>query len=182
EGKTTLAVELARWLVQTRRFERTAFISLEEYTDARGVLMKLGQQLLPEGENWHVADSAEDFKQGRQAVERALRDRRPIIGLVSQVMKREGLEPKHDDAGNTPREVAELVEAVGCHARALTLLAREIAIQGVSATTGNVQRLMEELERKHPGKRENSLYASVELSLRRLPPEMRQQIKALGVF
>ncbi|MFL6275506.1 MAG: tetratricopeptide repeat protein [Blastocatellia bacterium] len=260
EGKTTLAVELARWLVQTRRFERTAFVSLEEYTDARGVLIKLGQQLLPEGENWHVADSAEDFKQGRQAVERALRDRRTIIvldnlesvlpdpatqgrgdtetrrddtalkeifdlcaalldagpatrlvftsreplpepfahhhrtaelreldpndaiELVSQVMKREGLEPKHDDAGNTPTEVAELVEAVGCHARALTLLAREIAIQGVSATTGNVQRLIEELEGKHPGERENSLYASVELSLRRLPPDMRQQIKALGVF
>lgn len=260
EGKTTLAVELARWLVQTRRFERAAFVSLEEYTDARGVLMKLGQQLLPEGENWHVADSAEEFKQGRLEVERALRDRRTIIvldnmesvlpdpatrgrgdaetrrddaalkeifdlcaalldggpttrlvftsreplpepfahshrtaelrelephdaiELVSQVMKREGPEPKHDDAGNTPTEVAALVEAVGCHARALTLLAREIAIQGVSATTGNVQRLMEELERKHPGKRENSLYASVELSLRRLPPDMQQQIKPLGVF
>jgi tetratricopeptide (TPR) repeat protein len=264
EGKTTLAVELARWLVETRRFERAAFVSLEEYTDARGVLMKLGQQLLPEGENWHVADNAEDFEQGRQQVERALRDHRTVIvldnvesilasakpleegrketevvsdpprdfvkeifslckalldagpatrmiftsreplpepfahrhrtaelrelepndaiELVSQVMKREGIEPKHDDAGNTPREVAELVEAVGCHARALTLLAREIAIQGVSATTGNVQRLMEELERKHPGERENSLYASVELSLRRLPPEMRQQIKPLGVF
>ena len=75
-----------------------------------------------------------------------------------------------------------MVEAVGCHARALTLLAREIAIQGVSATTGNVRQLMAELDRKHPGERENSLYASVELSLRRLPPEMRQQIKALGVF
>ena len=260
EGKTTLAVELARWLVETRRFERAAFVSLEEYSDARGVLIKLGQQLLPEGEKWHVGDSAEEFKQGRLEVERALRDRRTIIvldnmesvlpdpgtrgrgdtetrrddaalkeifdlcaamldggpstrliftsreplpepfapvartaelreldpndaiELVSQVMKREGLEPKHDDAGNTPTEVAELVEAVGCHARALALLAREIAIQGVSATTGNVQRLMEELERKHPGERENSLYASVELSLRRLPPEMRQQIKPLGVF
>ncbi|MFL6213034.1 MAG: TIR domain-containing protein [Blastocatellia bacterium] len=264
EGKTTLAVELARWLVETRRFERAAFVSLEEYTDARGVLMKLGQQLLPEAENWHVADNAKDFEQGQQQVERALRDRRTIIvldnvesilsstkshegsqsssvsvrdsscdfvdkifalcqrllkdksatrilftsreplpepfapvartaelreldpndaiELVSQVMKREGLEPKHDDTGNTPKEVAELVEAVGCHARALTLLAREIAIKGVSATTANVQRLMEELERKHPGKRENSLYASVELSLRRLPPEMRQQIKPLGVF
>src|SRR6185295_16893903 len=42
--------------------------------------------------------------------------------------------------------------------------------------------LMSELDRKHPGDRENSLYASVELSLRRLPPDMQQQIKALGVF
>jgi hypothetical protein len=41
---------------------------------------------------------------------------------------------------------------------------------------------MAELDRKHPGDRENSLYASVELSLRRLPPAMQQQIKVLGVF
>jgi tetratricopeptide (TPR) repeat protein len=260
EGKTTLAAELARWLLQTRRFEQAAFISMDPSdekgcTDARGVLDSLGRQLL--GEHWSAAEQGEE---AIQHVERALRDRQTIIvldnlesvlpdlatrghgdaetrrddatikdlfdlctalldahpatrlvftsreplpkpfahshrtaelreldpgdaiELVSQVMKREGLEPKHDDAGNTPKEVAELVEAVGCHARALTLLAREIAIQGVSATTGNVQRLMEELERKHPGERENSLYASVELSLRRLPPEMRRQIKALGVF
>jgi tetratricopeptide (TPR) repeat protein len=251
EGKTTLAVELARWLVQTRRFERAAFVSLEEYTDARGVLDSLGKQLLPEGENWSVADSS-DLNEARQEVERALRDHRTIIlldnmesvlpagaivqddaaikgifelctgllsadqstrliftsrerlpepfahghrtaelreldrndaiELVSQVMKSEGLEPKHDDKGNTPKEISELVEAVGCHARALTLLAREIAIRGVSATTGRVRQLMEELDRKHPGDRENSLYASVELSLRRLPSDMRQQIKALGVF
>jgi tetratricopeptide (TPR) repeat protein len=296
EGKTTLAVELARWLVQTRRFERAAFVSLETYTDARGVLIDLGQQVLPQGGNWHVADNAEDFKQGRLEVERALRDHRTIIvldncesmlpskggvqstafrrnesdlnaqppeggtlnaeggtlnaaggtlntvseaggfdgsaiaeiftlcrdlltaaptarviftsreplpepfahphrvaelreldpidaiELVSQVMKSEGLEPKHDDAGNTPKEIEGLVEAVGCHARALTLLAREISIQGVSATTVNVRELMVELDRRHPGDRENSLYASVELSLRRLPPEMRQQIKPLAVF
>jgi tetratricopeptide (TPR) repeat protein len=275
EGKTTLAVALARWLVHTRRFERAAFVSLEEYTDARGVLDSLGRQLLPEGENWSVAQFG-DLKQARLEVDRALRDHRTIIlldnmesvlpspgtmgsvdrvtllaestiqgtqsisessefklqlaalfelctalldadsatrliftsreplpepfahrhrtaelreldpgdaiELVSQVMKREGLEPNHDDAGNTSQEITELVEAVGCHARALTLLAREIAIQGVGATTGNVQRLMAELDQKHPGDRENSLYASVELSLRRLPLGMQQQVKPLGVF
>jgi tetratricopeptide (TPR) repeat protein len=275
EGKTTLAVELAHWLVQTRRFDRAAFVSLEQYTDARGVLDSLGRQLLPEGENWSVAQFS-DLKQARLEVDRALRDHRTIIlldnmesvlpspattgsvdrvtllaestiegtqsisessefklqlaalfelctallnasaatrliftsreplpepfahrhriaelreldpkdaiELVSQVMKQEGLEPKHDDAGNTPQQITDLVEAVGRHARALTLLARETAIRGVSATTGNVQRLMMELDRKHPGDRENSLYASVELSLRRLPAQVRQQVKALGVF
>src|SRR5207253_2839695 len=55
EGKTTLAVELARWLVQTCRFERTAFVSLDPSdekgcTDARGVLDSLGRQLI--GEPW----------------------------------------------------------------------------------------------------------------------------------
>jgi hypothetical protein len=41
---------------------------------------------------------------------------------------------------------------------------------------------MADLDKKHPGDRENSLYAGVELSLRRLPQEMREQIKALAVF
>jgi tetratricopeptide (TPR) repeat protein/NTP pyrophosphatase (non-canonical NTP hydrolase) len=104
------------------------------------------------------------------------------IELVSRVMKQEGLKPKYDDAGNTPQEIEELVAAVGCHARALTLLARETARQGVRATTENVRRLMAELEREHPGDRENSLYASVELSLRRLPPNLREQVKVLAVF
>ncbi|RWX48036.1 hypothetical protein H206_05390 [Candidatus Electrothrix aarhusensis] len=34
----------------------------------------------------------------------------------------------------------------------------------------------------NPGDRENSLYASVELSLRRLPPEMRELVQGLAVF
>ena len=35
EGKTTLAAELARWLVATRRYERAAFASLEKNGEAR---------------------------------------------------------------------------------------------------------------------------------------------------
>jgi hypothetical protein len=42
QGKTTLSVEAARWLARTGRFRRAAFISLEHYTDARGVLDSLG--------------------------------------------------------------------------------------------------------------------------------------------
>lgn len=283
EGKTTLAVELAHWLTRTKRFARAAFVSLEQYTDARGVLDALGRQLLPEGENWSVAQFS-SLKEALQPVERALRDRRTIlvldnlesvlpesattgntestgedlagmdhpkeseaalspnnprgprvprgsideifqlcrdlldaseqtrliftsrealpepfhhqhrtselreldphdaIELVTKVLKRNGLEPKHDDAGNTSREIEELVEAVGCHARALTLLARELAASGVRATKTSVQQLMADLDARHPGDRENSLYASVALSLRRLPLEQREQVKALAVF
>lgn len=251
-GKTTLAVELARWLVRARRFRRAAFVSLEEYSDARGVLDSLGQQLLPE--NYSVAQF-KDLKEALQPVERALGDsptiivldnfesllpsadatetstiaesreeilklaqdllnadpstriiftsREPLpspfdhtrrdvplgaldrtdaIALVSEVMKQEGLEPKADDPGGTPKEIEELVDAVNCHARALELLARELAKQGVRATTENLSRLMAELDHRHPGNRQNSLYASIELSLRRLPPEMREQARALAVF
>jgi len=304
QGKTTLAAELARWLVRTARFKRAAFVSLEQYTDARGVLDSIGRQLLPEGDNWSVAQFS-DLRQALQPVERALRDhptiivldnlesvlpsnysvqstgfsrnaseaeplpaeagtlnavsesgeandaaiaeifnlcrgllladpatrllfttREPLpapfdhrhreitlgalsredaIELVSQVMAREGLTPKADDPGGDPREITDLVEAVNCHARALTLLAREVARRGVRATTENLHQLMAELDRKHPGDRENSLYASVELSLRRLPPmtisssskgllariknllaqqkvSLREHIRGLGVF
>src|SRR5262249_17325276 len=38
QGKTTLAIEAARWLVRTGRFRRAAFVSLEHYTDSRGLL------------------------------------------------------------------------------------------------------------------------------------------------
>jgi tetratricopeptide (TPR) repeat protein len=252
-GKTTLAAELARWLVRVRRFRRAAFVSLEQYTDARSVLDSLGRQLLPEGDKYSVAQYS-DLKQALQPVERALADRPTIIvldnlesvlpdqsgqsppaaapieelfdlclkllaadpatrivftsreplpapfdnkrreiplgalsredaiKLVGEVMKQEGLTPKAEDPGSDPQEIIDLIEAVNRHARALVLLAREVARRGVRATTENLHKLMAELDRKHPGERENSLYASVELSLRRLPPEVREQIRALAVF
>ena len=108
--------------------------------------------------------------------------REDAIKLVGEVMKQEGLTPKSDDPGSDPQEIIELVEAVNRHARALVLLAREVSRRGVRATTENLHQLMADLDKKHPDDRENSLYASVELSLRRLSPEVREQIKALSVF
>lgn len=253
EGKTTLAVELARWLVRTARHARAAFVSFEQYTDARQMLIAIGRQLLPEGDKWHVGQD-EDLKTALQPVERALRDRATVIvldnlesvlpdqtgqqpvgaaplpelfdlcrrlldaslatrivfttreplpapfdrrgneialgalaredavALVGEVLKQEGLTPKADDPGGDPKEITDLVEAVDRHARALVLLARELARGGVRATTDNLRRLMADLDRKHPGDRENSLYASLELSLRRLLPATREQLKPLAVF
>jgi tetratricopeptide (TPR) repeat protein len=251
-GKTTLAAELARWLVRSGRFRRAAFASVEQSGDARTVLDSLGQQVLPEGHGWSVAQF-KDMHEALQPIERALRDHPTLIvldnlesvlpapgvqsaaaapieelfalaqtllaadpatrilftsrealpapfdhrrrmselgalsqadatELVSQVMAEEGYQPPQDDAGETAAEITDLVEAVNRHARALVLLAREVARQGVRATTENLRALMAELERKHPGQRENSLYASVELSLRRLPAGMREQIDGLAVF
>jgi tetratricopeptide (TPR) repeat protein len=108
--------------------------------------------------------------------------RADAVELVCEVLRQEGRAPKHDDAGNTPQEITDLVEAVNRHARALTLLAREISRGGVRATTENLRQLMAELHRRHPNDRENSLYASVELSLRRLPLAWREQVRVLGVF
>ena len=251
-GKTTLAAELARWLVRTGRFDRAAFVSMEEYTDARTALDSLGRQLLP-GETWSVAQF-KTLKEALQPVEGALRDSRTIIvldnlesvlpdpsrktpaaaapagelfdlcqalldadsctrivftsrfhlpapfdrrkcgielgalsredavELVSRVMAEKSLTPAAHDPGSTPKEIADLVEAVNCHARALVLLAREVAHQGVRGATKDLHALMAELHERHPDDRENSLYASVELSLRRLSEEARKQVRVLGVF
>jgi tetratricopeptide (TPR) repeat protein len=262
-GKTTLAVELARWLVRTNRFRRAAFVSFDPSdknacTDARGMLDSLGRQLLPEGQNWSVAQFS-TLEQALQPIERALGDHptiivldnlesvlpgnfpSPLVGegegegetfqaitqlcqhllqadpatrliftsreslpapfdhrrleivlgalsqedakaLVSHVLAEKRLIPNPNDPGDKEADIIELVEAVNRHARALVLLAPELAPRGVRATTENLHQIMADLNKKHPGNRQNSLYASVELSLRRLPQGVREQVKALAVF
>jgi tetratricopeptide (TPR) repeat protein len=48
-------------------------------------------------------------------------------------------------------------------------------------TTQRLTQLMAQLEAENPGDRENSLYASVELSLRRLPEAVRERVQRLAV-
>ncbi|SPF34268.1 TPR domain protein [Candidatus Sulfopaludibacter sp. SbA4] len=229
EGKTTLAAELARWLVMTRRFQRSAFVSLEFISDARAVLYAIGGQLVPNYES----RAGQDQKLALQLVERTLAEQSTVIlvdnaesvlpdagdimELCQSVAKigqthliftsREALpEPfsrnvvrigrlDRPDAirvvsrvcqspsdVESEREIEDLVDAVGCHARALVLLAGEVAASGVRGASRKIHELMVSLEAKHPGERERSLFASVELSLRRLPEETRRKIRPLGVF
>src|SRR5262245_43284890 len=96
-------------------------------------------------------------------------------------MAQEGVTPQFGDLGSTSQEIIDLVEAVGRHSRALVLLAREVARQGVRVTTATVRELMMALHVRYPDDREQSLYASVELSLRRLAPEVRAQFQPLAV-
>ncbi|MCI5191640.1 MAG: tetratricopeptide repeat protein, partial [Candidatus Electrothrix sp. AU1_5] len=117
----------------------------------------------------------------KNKVELGRLDRHEAIKLVEQVMAQHGWEPPSSDSATTPEEVTDLVEAVNCHPRALVLLAQE-AVNGVRITAKSAAELMARLEAKNPHDRENSLYASVELSLRRLPLDVREQIKGLAVF
>ncbi len=81
------------------------------------------------------------------------------------------------------REAIEaLVDAVHGHARTLALLAPALRERGVDATRAALVELMAEMERRFPGSREHSVYASVELSLRRLSPANRDRARVLGVF
>ncbi|MEM9449889.1 MAG: tetratricopeptide repeat protein [Cyanobacteria bacterium P01_E01_bin.6] len=120
------------------------------------------------------------FGKGKHTVELGRLLEWEAIQLVEQVMAHHRLEPPMDDNATTLEQIKELVETVNGHPRALVLLAREVA-HGVLATSQTVAGLMAELEQKNPGDRENSLYASVELSLRRLPGEMRALVNRLAV-
>lgn len=123
----------------------------------------------------------EPFAQKKNTVELGRLSEHEAIQLVEQVMAQHGWQPPATDNAATAQEVTELVETVNCHPRALVLLAREVA-DGVRATTKNVAKLMAKLEQQNKGDRENSLYASLALSLRRLLPEVREQVKRLAVF
>jgi tetratricopeptide (TPR) repeat protein len=103
------------------------------------------------------------------------------VRLVERVLNIEA-----DGAGAasdaTREAIEQLVEAVHGHARTLALLAPALRSSGVEATRASLVELMSEMERKFPGSREKSLFASVELSLRRMSPVNRDKAHALGVF
>src|SRR5262249_46211983 len=61
------------------------------------------------------------------------------------------------------------------------LVAREVGAVGVRGATERLAEIMARFHARHPDDRERSLFASVELSLRRLPPGMREAIRPLGV-
>lgn len=79
-------------------------------------------------------------------------------------------------------EIEALVDAVHGHARTLALLAPALRERGVAATRESLTVLMAQMEQRFPGNREQSVFASVALSLRRLSPENRERARVLGVF
>jgi tetratricopeptide (TPR) repeat protein len=103
-------------------------------------------------------------------------DRDTAIRLLGNLLPNA---PKSDE---TEEDLRDLVDKVGGHARSLVLIAREVGAAGVRHATENLVPVLRAIEAKNPGSRENSLLASAELSLRRLPPEIRQAIRPLSVF
>ena len=59
---------------------------------------------------------------------------------------------------------------------------RRCGSRGVEATRASLVELMAEMEQRFPGSRERSVFASVELSLRRMSPANRDRARVLGVF
>ena len=108
-------------------------------------------------------------------------DRDDAVKLVERTLNAAGGEAgASSDAAR--EEIEQLVDAVHCHARTLALLAPALRSRGVETTRQSLVELMVEMERKFPGSREQSVFASVELSLRRMSAVNRERVKVLGVF
>ncbi|MXS82496.1 tetratricopeptide repeat protein [Nitrosomonas oligotropha] len=156
--------------------------------DARETLQEilgLCQRLLQVGGTRLLFTSREslptpfDAERNRRELHRL--DRDDAVKLVERVLNAAG-----DEAGTASdaarEEIEQLVDAVHGHARTLLLLAPALRSRGVTATHASLVELMADMERRFPGSREQSVFASVELSLRRLSQENRQRVHALGVF
>jgi tetratricopeptide (TPR) repeat protein len=102
------------------------------------------------------------------------------VKLVERVLNREANAGAAADAAR--EAIEQLVDAVNGHARTLALLAPALRSRGVEATRTSLVELMADMERKFPGSREHSVYASVELSLRRMSTVNRERVRVLGVF
>lgn len=90
-GKTALAVELARWLLETGRVAKVAFVCLEHLAETKAVLDSIGRQLLP---RFSVAEHGMD--KAFQKVAGALAQAKTLILLdncESLMPDKDGLAP-----------------------------------------------------------------------------------------
>ncbi|MCX6926197.1 MAG: CHAT domain-containing protein, partial [Verrucomicrobia bacterium] len=125
----------------------------------------------------------EPFDQHHLTIDRL--DRTEAIELVGKVLGEDERMPRAASDVENEQQIEALVEAVNCHARSLVLVARELIEHRLPPTTEAIRQIMQALHEKHGDKlnaRELSLFASVELSLRRLPEELRAKLPPLAVF
>lgn len=153
-------------------------------------ILALCQRLLAKGDTRIVFTSREalpaPFDGERQRRKLRQLEREDAVKLIERALNREaggGASPGAPAAEDAAREAIEqLVDAVHGHARTLALLAPALRSRGVAATHDALVELMAEMDRRFPGSRERSLYASVELSLLRLSRAQRARVKVLAAF
>ncbi len=157
----------------------------EEAKHELEAILSLCNQLMKVGDTRIIFTSREalpapfDAQRNQRELHQLAKD--DAVKLVERALNVDGGEGgASSDAAR--EEIELLVEAVHCHARTLSLLAPALRKSGVAATRNSLVQLMAEMERKFPGSREKSLFASVELSLRRMSEANRERVKVLGVF
>ena len=157
----------------------------QEAREELKAILALCERLLKVGDTRIVFTSREalpaPFDAERNRRELHQLDREDAVKLVERVLNAAGgnAGPSSDAARE---EIEQLVDAVNCHARTLALLAPALRSRGVEVTRISLIELMAEMEQKFPGSREKSVFASVELSLRRMTEANRDRVRVLGVF
>ncbi len=163
-------------------------LSQEAHEELKAIFVLCGQ-LVKAGETRLIFTSREalpaPFDAARNRCELHQLDRDDAVKLVERVLNAAG-EDAGAASGAAREEIEQLVDAVHCHARTLSLLAPALRSRGVEATRESLVELMIEMDRRfpsdHPNAREKSVFASVELSLRRLSEVNRDRMHVLGVF
>jgi tetratricopeptide (TPR) repeat protein len=186
EQRTLLVVDNMESILLPPMIEEATPQALSE--DAREelkTLLALCERLMKVGDTRLIFTSREwlpaPFNATRNQRELRHLGREDAVKLVERVLDVEG----GDDATATQatrEEIEQLVDAVHCHARTLALLAPALRERGVKATRESLVTLMVEMEKQFPGNREQSVFATVELSLRRLTDVNRERARALAMF
>ncbi|MBL8168187.1 MAG: tetratricopeptide repeat protein [Acidobacteria bacterium] len=151
-------------------------------------ILALCERLLRVGDTRLVFTSREalpaPFDAQRNRRELHQLDREDAVKLVERALNAEDGDGATLDAAR--ESIESLVDAVHGHARTLALLAPSLRQDGVEKTSADLVKLMQEMDKRYPvgtpESREKSVFASVELSLRRLSPANRERVRVLGVF
>ncbi len=148
-------------------------------------ILALCAQWLKVGETRLVFTSCEPlpapFEAERSRRELHRLDREDATKLVERALDVAGGGPGVPDEA-AREEIEQLVDAVHGHARTLALLGPDLRSRGVAAIRASLVELMADMEKRFPGNRERSVYASVEISLQRLSAANRERVGVLGVF
>ena len=193
EQPTLLVIDNMESVLLPPYLEAPGLLS-EEAKEELEEILKLAERLLRAGDTRIVFTSREALPQPfvatRQLRELHQLERRDAVALIERALAAgDGATGGERTLESRREAVEELAEAVQCHARTLALLGPELRRRGVAATREALVELMEEMERQvahlpanDPRRREQSLFASVELSLRRLSATNRERVRVLGVF
>jgi tetratricopeptide (TPR) repeat protein len=184
EQATLLVVDNMESLLLPPYIDTSAALS-EEAGRELAAILQLCARLNGKGDTRLLFTSREalpaPFAAGPQQRDLLRLDPNDAVKLVERALNAaDGADGAALDAAR--EQIEQLVEAVHGHARSLALLAPALRSRGVEATRAALVELMLEMEQRFPGSREQSLFASVELSLRRLSPENRERARVLGVF
>jgi tetratricopeptide (TPR) repeat protein len=198
EQPTLLVIDNMESVLLPPYLESPDLLSEEAALELQAILA-LAERLLRAGDTRIVFTSREalpaPFDAQRQRWELRQLGKADAVALIERSLAAgEGSDGAGAGAGAAAlearrEEIEALVDAVQGHARTLALLAPELRRRGVAATQAALVELMEQMQRQvaqlpadDPRRREQSLFASVELSLRRLSAANRERVRVLGVF